>query len=116
MSAQRVPKGIQMGAKWNPNGSKMAPWKPLGAPWPPAGLLERSGKALGPLLEPNNKYWHRLLASPRAPRRLVSHCLGAKYTPKRSPGGSQNRGPKAIQAQNGKTLIFNDTCKDLNDF
>ena len=51
MSAQRVRKGIQMGAKWNPNGTEMAPWKPLGAPWPPAGLLERSGKPFGRLLE-----------------------------------------------------------------
>ena len=51
MSAQRVPNGIQMGAKWNPNGTEMAPWKPLGAPWPPAGLLERSWRPLGALLE-----------------------------------------------------------------
>ena len=51
MSAQRVPNGDQMDAKWSPNVSKMAPWKPLGAPWPPAGLLERSWRPLGALLE-----------------------------------------------------------------
>ena len=53
---------------------------------------------------------------PRPPRRSVSACLGAKCPPKKVPRRVQNRGPKAIQAGNGKTLIFNDSCKDSNDF
>ena len=39
---------------------------------------------------------------------------GRNALPKWGPGGSPNRGPKADQAQNGKTLIFNDPCKDFN--
>ena len=41
---------------------------------------------------------------------------GPNGAPKGCPGGSPNRGPKADQAQNGKTLIFNDPCKDFNVF
>ena len=85
----------------------------------PGGLLEDSRNALEALLdasETQKSNWGTALGRPEAPRRLVSACLGAKYPPKMSPGGSQNRGPKAVQAQNGKTLIFNDLCKDFNDF
>ena len=41
---------------------------------------------------------------------------GRNALPKWGPGGSPNRGPKADQAQNGKTLIFNDPCRDFNVF
>ena len=39
------------GPEWSPNGSQMAPQRPLGASWPAEGLLERSWRALGELLE-----------------------------------------------------------------
>ena len=39
------------GPEWSPNGSQMAPQRPLGASWPAEGLLERSWRALGALLE-----------------------------------------------------------------
>ena len=37
--------------------------------------------------------------------------MGAQKESRRVP----NRGPKAIRAENCKTLIFNDLCKDSND-
>ena len=82
--------------KWSPNGSQMAPQRPLGAAWPAEGLLERSEWALGELLE---RSWAVL-----GPQKVIGngswtarghrgdwfqHCLEAKYPPKRSPGGSQ---------------------------
>ena len=80
--------------------------------WPLGRLLARSWTRMGP----KKTNWNRLLDGPRPPRRSVSACLGAKCPPKRVPRRVQNRGPKTIQAGNGKTLIFNDSCKDSNDF
>ena len=80
--------------------------------WPLGRLLERSWTRLGP----QKSNWNRLLDGPRPPRRSVSACLGAKWAPKRSPRRVPNRDPKAIRAENGKTLFFNDSCKDFNDF
>ena len=74
--------------------------------------MERSWTPLGP----PKYYRERLLDGPKPPRRSVSACLGAKWAPKRSPRRVPNRDPKAIRAENGKTLFFNDSCKDFNDF
>ena len=87
--------------------------------WQPGGLLEASWNALGALLEAfgaQKSNWKRLLDGPRPPRRSVSACLGTEWAPKTNPRRVPNRGPKAIRAENGKTLIFNDLCKDSNDF
>ena len=56
------------------------------------GRMRRSWMPLGALLEAfgaQKSNWKRLLDGPRPPRRLVSASPGAKYPPKRSPGGSQ---------------------------
>ena len=95
---------------WLPNG----PWRSLG------GLLERlkrldrpkgvfqrrmgrSWTPLGALLEAFGAQ-QTLLGSAlgRAPRRLVSNCLGAQWAPKRGPGGSQNWLQKRIKLKMGK--------------
>ena len=79
------PKSLPRDPKWNQNGSQVAPRRPLGASWPPEGLLERSWRSLGWLLE---RFWEppgqrktnhdRLLAAPRRIMRLVSAMLEAK--------------------------------------
>ena len=87
--------------------------------WQPGGLLEASWNALGALLEAfgaRKSNWKRFLDGPRPPRRLVSALPGGQIPSQREPRRAPNRGPKAVQAQNGKTLIFNDGCKDFNDF
>ena len=87
--------------------------------WQPGGLLEASWNALGALLEAfgaQKSNWKRLLAGPRPPRRLVSALPGGQIPSQMGPRRVSNRDPKAVQAQNGKTLIFNDPCKDFNDF
>ena len=45
------------GRKWSQNGSKMAPWRPLGAYLAPAGSPEAFGEALGRLLGPSWRLW-----------------------------------------------------------
>ena len=74
-----------MAAKW----ALEASWRALGSLF---GALEEAWSAkwrlpgaYGALLDaswrpsgPKNQCWDRLLAGPRAPRRLVSHCLRAK--------------------------------------
>ena len=79
-----------------------ASWRPLGT------LLEAFGA--------QKSNWKRLLDGPRPPRRLVSALPGSQMPSQKQPRRVPNRGPKMVQAQNGKTLIFNDSCRDFNDF
>ena len=107
------------GPEWSPNGSQMAPQRPLGASWPAEGLLERSWRALGAILGglgAQKSNWNQLLDGPRPPRRLVSALPGGQIPSQREPRRVPNRGPKTIRAENSKTLIFNDSCEDFNDF
>ena len=105
-------------SKSSPDGSKILPnwlpnwsWNPLGGLLamvlfrgplfsPPVGLLERSWTPPGP----KKTNWKRLLDGPRPPRRPVSACLGAKYPPKRGPGGSKNRVRKRSKLKMAKPL------------
>ena len=41
---------------------------------------------------------------------------GGQKAPKMEPKSSPNRAPKATLAEDAETLIFNDSCKDFNDF
>ena len=106
------PKCVQNVSQIDPGGHLGGQEICSGGLWPLGRLLERSWTRMGP----QKTNWNRLLDGPRPPRRSVSACLGAKWAPKRSPRRVPNRGPKAIRAENGKTLIFNDLCKDSNDF
>ena len=91
----------------------MGPREPLGA------LLERfleplgaSWKPLGTLLETLGSLWERsgsLLGANKAD-------LRGQKAPKREPRRVPNRGSKVIRAENSKTLIFDDSWKDFNDF
>ena len=74
--------------------------------------MERSWPALG-LKKPN---LDRLLAGPRAPRRLVLDGLGAKSVAKNYPGGFQNWAQKGIKLNIMKTLKNVDAPKDFHDF
>ena len=81
--------------------------------WQPGGLLEASWNALGALLEAfgaQKSNWKRLLDGPRPLRRLVSALPGGQMPSQKEPRRVPNRGPKAVQAQNSKTLFFNDSC------
>ena len=118
MSAQRVQDRVQMGAKWSPNGWKMALWKPLGASWPPAGLLERSWRPLGALLEAlgaEKQVWGSALGRPKGSYETGFSHLGGQMPSQNEPRRVPNPGPKAIQAENGDTLIFDVSTRDFND-
>ena len=41
---------------------------------------------------------------------------GGQKAPKMEPKSSPNRAPKATLAEDAETLIFNESCKDFNDF
>ena len=41
---------------------------------------------------------------------------GGQKAPKMEPKSSPNRAPKTTLAEDAETLIFNDSCKDFNDF
>ena len=96
------------------NGSKMClktllerSWEPLGYDSIFRSLIFGSSWPLGALLEPSGPKrtnWKRLLDGPRPPRRPVSACLGAKYPPKRGPGGSKNSVRKRSKLKMAKPL------------
>ena len=97
-SAQIRKKGVPK-RSWTPLGCLLA-LVAVSVPLfcPPVSLLERSWRPSGP----KRHSWERLLAGPRAPRRLVSAILGAKYPPKRSPGGSQIEVRKRLKLKMAK--------------
>ena len=87
--------------------------------WLTGRLWENSWNALRALLDAfgaQKSNWKRLLDGPRPPRRLVSALPGGQIPSQKEPRRVPNRGPKTIRAENSKTLIFNDSCKDFNDF
>ena len=90
---------------WLHNGSQIAPGGHLGGQeicpgglLPPGGLLERSWTPPGPKTTSLN----RLLAGPRAPRRLVSAIFGSKWVPKTIPKGAQNAVRKRSELKRAK--------------
>ena len=95
----------------DPRGVKIGPQRLLGPFLERLGLMEACWSALGGFLErswaalgPKKTNLDRLLAGPRPPRRPVSACLGAKYLPKRSPGGSKNEVRKRSKLKMAKPL------------
>ena len=101
------------GPKWSPNGSQMAPQRPLGASWPAEGLLERSWRAPGELLE---RSWAVL-----GPKKVIGngswtaqglrgdwfqHGLGVKCPPKVGPRGVPKSGPESGPGSKRQNLDF----------
>ena len=83
-------------SSWSCLGSPEASWRPLGA------LLERSWSPLGP----KKVIGDRLLAGPKAPRRLVFNCLGAKCPPKVGPRGVPKSGSESGPGSKRQNLDF----------
>ena len=74
----------------------------LGASWDALGAQKTlSGAALG---------------RPKGAQETCFSDLGVQKAPKMEPRRVPKWAPKAIRAENGKTLIFDDSCKDFNDF
>ena len=83
------------------------------------GRMWRSWMPLGALLEASGPPQQVLETAPGRPE-------GTEETGFSMPGGQipsqkearrvPNRGPKTIRAENSKTLNFNDSCRDFNDF
>ena len=110
-----LPKWLQNGSKidprasWRAPGAVLAAWRPLGASWkPPGSVLEASWSRPEASWSPLEASWKRLGGSWSRP--------GAQKPPKMDPKKDPNRGPKAVRAENCKTLIFYDSTKDLLDF
>ena len=85
----------------------------------PGGLLERSWNALGELLEAfevQKTLFGSALGQPKGTLEIGFDLHGDHIPSQNEPRRVPNRGPKAIQAENGETLIFNDGCKDFHDF
>ena len=85
----------------------------------PGGLLEASWNALGELLEASGSPKTLLgsaLGRPKGTLEIGFDHLGRQMPSQKEPRRVPNRGPKAVQAENDETLIFNDGCKDFNYF
>ena len=95
----------------------------LGEPW---GRLGRAGGGLGGILGGAGAVLEasktrlggsvgRLGAVLRALEAMLEPSGGQK-APKMEPKRVPNRAPEATRAENGETLIFDDSTKDFNDF
>ena len=74
----------------------------------PGAVLESSKRHLGGSLG-------RLGAILGALEAMLEPSGGQKAS-KMEPQRAPNRAPEATRTENGETLIFNDSCKDFNDF
>ena len=81
--------------------------------------MEASWSALGALLdisETPKTLLGSALGRPKGTLEIGFELIGGQIPSKNEPRRVPNRGPKAVQAQNGRALIFNDSCKDFDDF
>ena len=103
-----------------------ASWGPLDPSW---RLLESPGGvfgALGAFLEASwevlGRSWRSLGGSPGRPGAVLGALeamlepSGSQKSPKMEPQRVPNPALEAIPSENGKTLIFNDSTQDFNDF
>ena len=84
----------------------------------PGGLLEVSWNALGELLEAfevQKTLLGSALGRPKGTLEIGFDLHGDQISSQNEPRRVPDRGPKAVQAENGETFIFNDSCKDFND-
>ena len=108
------------------NGSKTALKSILGPlgellelSWQPQGLLEASWNALGALLRALGAEKTKLgsaLGRPKGTLEIGFSDLGGQKPSQNEPRRVPNRGPKAVQAENGETTKIADSSKDFNDF
>ena len=102
-----------------------ASWEPLDPSW---RLLESPGDgfgALGAFLETSwevlGRSWRCLGGSPGRHGAVLGALeamlepSGSQKAPKMEPKRVPNRAPEATRAENGETLIFDDSTKDFND-
>ena len=97
----------------------MAPWKPLGAPWPPAGLLERSGKPFGRLLEafgPQKTKLGSALGRPKGTKETGFALPESHMNAQKEPRRVLKLVPKVNQAENWETIKIVDSTSDFLDF
>ena len=138
VNASRIPPRPLAGQRLEAAGQQLKAWKaPLESSWRrlgvprtssgellealgragggPGGVLGGSGAALEPFKRCLGSSPGRLGAVLRAPDVRLEPSgsqKGSKMEPKRVP----NRAPEATRAENGKTLIIDDSTKDFNDF
>ena len=59
---------------------------------------------------------HGRLGAVLGPLEAISEPSGGQKAPKMEPKRVPNRAPEATRAENGETLIFDDSTQDFNDF
>ena len=111
---------LPLGSSW---GFRVPSWERLGSPWKHLGsIFGRPGSVLGDpgaILEASKRRLRGSLGHLRAVLRALEAMLepsGCQKAPKMEPKQVPNRVPEATRAEYGKTLIFNDSTQDFNDF
>ena len=109
-----------------PNGSKTTLKSILGPlgellelSWQPGGLLEASWNALGALLGASGVQKTLLgsaLGRPKGTLETAFSDLGSQMPSQKEPWRVPNRGPKVIQAENGKIIKLVHCTQDFLDF
>ena len=102
-----VQNGLQMGPKWLPRGL-----------FELLGLLKASWSGLGAVLGglgPQKVIGNSSRTARSHREDWFQHCRG-QIPSQKKPRTVRNRGPKRTRAENSKTLFFNVSWKDFNDF
>ena len=120
---QSVPKSPLDGCKILPTMSLklvLEPsWRPLGYGSFLGGLILTPSWPLGALLEasgPQKSNWGSAPGRPEATWETGFSYLGGQIPSQKEPRRVPNRGPKAVQDENGKTLKFDECLTKFVDF
>ena len=105
--------------KWVQNGVLEPSWRPLGYGSFWGGLILTPSWPLGALLDasgPQKSNWGTAPGRPEATWETGFSYLGGQIPSQKEPRRVPNRGPKAVQAENGKTLKFDECLTKFVDF
>ena len=116
---RRVPNSSQNCSKMSPEAVLDPSWRPLGSCCPFCALILPSTWPLGALLEasgPQKSNWGSAPGRPEATWETGFSYLGGQIPSQKEPRRVPNRGPKAVQDENGKTLKFDECLTKFVDF
>ena len=114
-----APKLLRNGSQRDPGALLEASWEPFGDDCPYFAPILPSSEPPGMLLDASGaekKISWAALGRSKTKLKTGFNSLAVHKAPKTEPKIVPNRAPEATRAENGETLIFYDSIRDLVDF